>query len=208
MATVLSPPEQRTLLRDISWETYQGLLHDRQDKSNPRYTYDRGLLEIMSPSFEHEEARDLTLLLVRMWGAAIKVRIRSFGSATFRRKERGVGFEPDCCFYVQNVGGASIDIPLDLLKELPPALIVEIDITNSSIDKLPMFASIGVPEVWIYTNRLRIFKLDQESYSEVSQSPTLPGLTPELIMELVQKGRSIDDDDWFNLIREHATETR
>ena len=59
MATVLSPPEERTILHDVSWETYESLLADHLDRSAPRFTYDQGVLEIMSPSSEHEEISDL-----------------------------------------------------------------------------------------------------------------------------------------------------
>ena len=30
----------------------------------------------------------------------------------------------------------------------PPDLAIEVDITHSSIDRLPIFAAIGIPEVW------------------------------------------------------------
>ena len=38
-----------------SWETYERLLKDNQDSSSPRFTYDQGWLEIMSPSLNHEK---------------------------------------------------------------------------------------------------------------------------------------------------------
>ena len=50
MVTVLSPPEERVLLRDVSWETYERLLREQGDRRTPRFTHDRGRLEIMSPS--------------------------------------------------------------------------------------------------------------------------------------------------------------
>jgi len=54
MPTVVSPPEQRVLLRNVSWETYERLLEENSDNSSPRFTYDGGVLEIMSPYAEHE----------------------------------------------------------------------------------------------------------------------------------------------------------
>ena len=54
MPIVLSPPEQRVVLRNVSWETYEGLLTENLERSSPRFTYDQGALEIMSPSAEHE----------------------------------------------------------------------------------------------------------------------------------------------------------
>ena len=46
MATVLSPPEQKVALHNVSWETYERLLADLQDGSAPRLTYDRGRLRL------------------------------------------------------------------------------------------------------------------------------------------------------------------
>src|ERR1051326_2880827 len=45
----------RIVLRSVSWATYECLLADHHDRSAPRFTYDRGTLEIMSPVPEHEE---------------------------------------------------------------------------------------------------------------------------------------------------------
>jgi hypothetical protein len=49
MAAIVTPSEQVTqkvILENVSWETYQGLLADRGERSQPRYNYDRGKLEI------------------------------------------------------------------------------------------------------------------------------------------------------------------
>lgn len=54
MATVVSPPEQRIVLDNITWDMYEQLLATNRDRSVPRFTYDRGRLEIMSQSFEKE----------------------------------------------------------------------------------------------------------------------------------------------------------
>ena len=54
MTVSLSPPDQRITLRNLSWETYRRLLSEHGEVSSPRFTFDRGVLEIMSPSAEHE----------------------------------------------------------------------------------------------------------------------------------------------------------
>jgi Uma2 family endonuclease len=66
MATVLSPPEQRVLLDNITWEVYESLLAAHRDRSVPRFIYDRGQLEIMSPSGEHEQLKETVTLLVNV----------------------------------------------------------------------------------------------------------------------------------------------
>src|SRR4051812_42385722 len=99
MAAILSPPEQRTLLRDVTWETYQSLLIDRQDRRTPRFTYIQGLLEIMSPASEHEKITRFITLMATGWGRQIGIDIVDFGSTTFQRADLASGFEPDACFY-------------------------------------------------------------------------------------------------------------
>ena len=59
MSTVLSPPEARVILHNISWSLYEQLLAAHADKSSPRFVYDRGELEITVPSYEHEELNRL-----------------------------------------------------------------------------------------------------------------------------------------------------
>jgi Uma2 family endonuclease len=43
------------VLHNIGWNTYEHLLADNENNSAPRCAYDRGELEIMSPSPEHEK---------------------------------------------------------------------------------------------------------------------------------------------------------
>ena len=47
-------PETRVVFSNISWATYEAILTD-SDSCGKRFVYDRGTLEIMSPSKEHVE---------------------------------------------------------------------------------------------------------------------------------------------------------
>ena len=55
METVKSTAEGKVILHNVSWETYERLLADHVDGSGPRFAYDRGEMEIMRPSPEHEK---------------------------------------------------------------------------------------------------------------------------------------------------------
>jgi Uma2 family endonuclease len=48
------PAEQRVVLHNVSWQTYERILSDHVNSRVPRFTFDHGDLEIMSPSAEHE----------------------------------------------------------------------------------------------------------------------------------------------------------
>jgi hypothetical protein len=42
MELVKGPAEQRVLLRNTSWETYERLISEREERPVPRFFYDRG----------------------------------------------------------------------------------------------------------------------------------------------------------------------
>jgi Uma2 family endonuclease len=205
MATVLQPPDQRVVLRNVSWETYEGLLAGQEDSSAPRFTYDRGTLEIMSPLPEHEEVNRALASLVENVAVEWRVSFRNLGSTTFRREDLARGFEPDSCFYLRNAermrGKARIDLTLDL----PPDLVIEIEISHPSLDKLSIYAALGVPEVWRYEGGwLAILILEGGAYEEREESLGLPGVTTAALSDLLRESREMDPPDWILHVRDWA----
>lgn len=202
MTTVLSPPDQRVVLDNISWELYEGILEAHRDRSAPHFTYDRGRLEIMSPSPEHEQLKDKVTLLVNVVAEELNVDVEGLGSTTFRREDLECGFEPDSCFYVQNAARIRGKTELDLQTDPPPDVVIEVDITNPSINKFPIFAQLGVPEVWRYQRRRWIILvLEGERYVEREESTALPGLTGAVIERFVEEGRSMRRPEWLRRVR-------
>lgn len=205
MATVLETTEQRVLLRSVSWETYERLLAEKGDASNPRFTYNRGELEIMSPSTEHEQLKEIFTLLVNVIAEEMRINSRALGSTTFRREDLARGFEPDSCFYFHNEPRIRGKKEIDLTVDPPPDLVIEIDITHSSLDKLPIFAQIGVPEVWRYDGKqMFIFKLEDEKYAELKESAVLLGLTTDIIMRFLTEGCYLESLTWLREVRAWA----
>ena len=180
--------EQRVIVRFVSWTTYEHLLADLSNQSSTRLTYDRGLLEIMCPLPEHEEWNRTIALLVEVLAEEMHIDVRNFGSTTFRRADLARGFEPDSCFYIQHEADISGKSTIDLTVDPPPDLVIEVDVTSGSLDKFPIYAQVGVPEVWRYDGqRLRISILTVERYVESETSLALPLLTgPRLSDTLAQ----------------------
>src|SRR6266498_147244 len=117
MATAVNQMEQRVVLYDVSWATYEHLLADHLECSSPRFTYDEGTLEIMSPSTDHGEINRNIGSLIDMLAMEWKLNFRTLGSTTFKREDLKRGFEPDSCFYIQHVesvkGKHKIDLTTD-----------------------------------------------------------------------------------------------
>ena len=182
------------MLSNVSWETYEKLLEDLSDCSVPHLVYDRGVLEITSPTNEHEEYNRALNLIVEIVAAELEVRARVLGSSTFKRKDLKQGFEPDSCFYVASAKRIRGKKRLDLAVDPPPDLIIEIDITTSSIPKMPIFAHFAVPEVWQYDgSSLRMWKLQGSEYTSIKRSLSFPILTPRVLEDFLAKSEKWDD---------------
>jgi Uma2 family endonuclease len=209
LTTVVSPPaDQLIVLHDISWETYERLLDDRIDSSGPRGTYDRGELEILGPSSEHEIVNRTLALLVELVAAELAIEVINVGSMTFKRQDLQQGFEPDSSFYIQNEERVRDRTQIDLIVDPPPDLVVEIEITRSAIAKLPLYAAIGVPEIWRWDGeRVTILRLAGSEYDEAPASTALPSLTSEVLNRFMAESRTLRRTVWIRQLREWTRST-
>ncbi len=167
--------DQRNLLRDVDWQTYLAL-SDTTDRSGCRLTYDRGELEIMTPSMPHERFGTMIARMIERYSEIFDIEIRSVASTTFRRADMHRGFEADEAYYVQNAELIRGIAQVDLTVHPPPDLVVEIEISRSAIDKMSLFAAIGVPEVWRYDRQsLAVCCLEKQTYKPSVTSQVFPG---------------------------------
>ncbi|MCI0489585.1 MAG: Uma2 family endonuclease [Blastocatellia bacterium] len=202
MATILNPVEQKLILRNISWETYERLLADHASSSAPRFTYDRGVLEIMSPSPDHERANRAIALLVEVLAEELNLDVENLGSTTFRREDLERGFEPDSCFYIQNQARIHGKSKIDLTIDPPPDLIIEIDITSPSLDKFPIYAELGVPEIWRYHGeKLSVLELAGQEYIEREESLAFPRVTSADLTRFLEESKTVKRTSWLRTIR-------
>jgi Uma2 family endonuclease len=148
MATVQSLPEQRFVLYGVSWRTYSRLLRAFADRPGVRLTYDRGTLELMTLSHEHENRGHLLGRLVVTLTEELKLPVKGGGSTTFRRRKRQRGLEPDECYWIATEALVRSKDRIDLRRDPPPDLALEIDITHSSLNRLAIYAALAIPEVW------------------------------------------------------------
>lgn len=146
-----SGPEDsaRVVLRGVSFATYRGLRDDLDRAGDrTRLTFDRGILEIMSPLYRHDRDARSLLFLVEAVAKGLDLDFEAGGATTFKREDLDRGLEPDECFYIANEPRIRGRETLDLAFDPPPDLAIEVDVSRSSLDKLAIYAALGVPEVW------------------------------------------------------------
>jgi Uma2 family endonuclease len=60
--------------------------------------------------------------------------------------------------------------------------VVEVDITHTNIDKLALYAALGVAEFWRYNGETwRIYQLQNGVYQDVDRRPTFPQVPKKAI---------------------------
>lgn len=175
---ILQPPgEQHFVLDGIDWDTYV-TFSDKLGKRNIRLNYDGVNLELMTLSPEHEYAKKLLACLLETLAVEMGIHIAPFGSMTCRREDLEHGFEPDECYWIAHEAQVRGRRHIDLARDPPPDLMLEVEISRSFVDRMALAARLGVPEVWRWDGEtMRVMLLNPDGqYTESERSLALPFL--------------------------------
>jgi len=173
--------EKRFLLEGVPWWTYVAL-RDALDDRHVLMTYLEGALELMSPSETHEEEKKIIARLLEAFADEEDIDLRGFGGATFRKELAQRGLEPDECYSVGPKPEGDV-----------PHLAIEVVVSNPLLDKLSVYAGLGVPEVWTWNSpkrTLTVRRLSKRGYEIVSRSGVLPQIDLALLASFVRAGES------------------
>lgn len=208
MATVIQPVDQPVLMDGVSWQTYEALLADVGDRRRTRMTFCQGMLEIVTPSYEHEHVENI---VTRVAEALMNARRQDYapaGSTTFKSAGLERGFEPDASYYVEHAARVRGLTRIDLETDPPPDLVIEIDVTHATMNKLPVYAALGVPEVWRHQGgSVHMYRLTGSSYAEVQDSTVIPGLSAARMTAFVRDSLTTPRPDWWQAVQTWVRET-
>ncbi|HEY7424761.1 MAG TPA: Uma2 family endonuclease [Gemmataceae bacterium] len=198
MATVSAPPAvgQRLLLYNVDWQTYTRLLRIFAEHPSVRLAYDRGTLEIMSPLPEHEKDADFLGVLVRSLTRELGLTIQGGGSMTMRRRRKQKGIEPDRCYWIANEPAVRGKRTFDPRIDPPPDLAIEVDVTSSSLNRMGIYATLGVPEVWRLDQPTLTFHAlgANRKYSAITHSLSFPLVTPADLLNFLALRATLDEN--------------
>jgi Uma2 family endonuclease len=183
--------ESRLLFGGISWGT-NSAIHEMLDRPGIRMSYLNGVLEIMSPSQKHERLKKQIARLIELYATERNVPLYGYGSTTFRAEAKERGLEPDECYCIGHDIGEVPDIA------------VEVSLTSGGLDKLSIYAGLGVPEVWYWRNdRFELYALVGESYAETVASARVPELDFARLAEFVREpDQHVAVTGWVRRLRE------
>jgi Uma2 family endonuclease len=183
------PVGGKLYLEDVSWDEYEELLEELEGKRHVRISYDNGRMEIMTLSPEHEGYASLFSHLIDVLAEELDLEFFSIRSTTLKRKRALQGKEPDDCFYIGDVTRILGKKRLDLDYDSPPDLAVEVDVTNPTLDKMAIYAGLGVPEVWRFDDyQVEFYSLVGRHYTLAPMSAIFPFLPPSVVADHLNTG--------------------
>ena len=211
LAPQLLEDVQHFVLEYANWELYEQLLKTVGNRPI-RLTYDHGTLEIMSPLPEHDQPKTIIGRMIETLAFERSMEIASYGSTTFKSRKKSVGLEPDESYYFRDEKKMRGRKRINLQKDPPPELVVEIDITSRSIAREPIYAALGVPELWRWDGHvLQCLHLVSGSYRNRKYSLVFPFLEPvslgRFIASVPDKGETSAIRAFIAWVRENGWAT-
>lgn len=178
--------DHRVTLHDVSWADFELILQIRGDRAGVRLTYLNGVLELMSPSVDHEGIKKTVARLLEAYAEESDLAFNGFGSWTLKNPLRARALEPDECY------------SLSLGRPERPDLAIEVIWTSGGIDKLEVYRGLGVREVWFWrAGVIEVHELAGDRYERRDRS----GLLPDL--DLAGLARHIDPRDQTGSVRRY-----
>src|SRR5262249_35740778 len=117
----------------------------------------------------------------------------------------------DTCYYVANADRIIGKRNIDITKDPPPDLLVEVDSTNESIEKFGIYSDFRIPEIWRYDvrhNRFHFYELKGRKYMETHRSRAFPPLTPEVLLEFIDLSKTQGQKKALAAFREWLKKSR
>src|SRR5262245_26112822 len=123
-----TPMGRQTLVIDnVDWKDYLRFLRLFSGRPGHRIAYDRGVLEIMSPSRRHDKAAYLLGRFIDTLTEELGLTVTAGRSTTFRNRRARRGIEPDNSYWIANELAIRGKEEVDLRVDPPPDLCIEVD---------------------------------------------------------------------------------
>ena len=200
MVTTIAKPKTKTVslstiipLRGVSWSTYQALMEEVGENRPWRIAYDRGILEIRAmPLLQHEVPKGLLESFIEAIADELEIEVMKTGALRLERPDLNRAIEPDSCFYIQNEARVRGKDEINLAVDPPPDLAIESDYTNSSLNKFTIYGSLGIREIWRYSEgSLEVYHLKESGeYEKTKKSLVFPFLPLREVPEFIEQSKT------------------
>ena len=188
-------PGEVLRLKGVTWDEYVSFVDELHKSRRVRTAYHGDLLEIMTISPGHDRVSRFLHSVITALSLQTGVDIVSGGSTTFRSELKKRGAEPDECYWIANASAAIGLKRWNAETDPPPDLVIEVDITSDSINRRPIYAKLGIAEMWRFDGRsLEALSLNENGeYVSIDSSLAFPVLAVADLLPFVTKLDTMSD---------------
>ena len=181
---VSTAPFENRFVTDTDWDGYNRFL-DAVGERRIRVTYDGTMVELITPSRRHEYLKTILSTLLECLMDEWDVDFEPGGNTTFKRVLKKKGLEPDECYWIASWRETLGQWDADTMPA--PDLAIEVEVSRSVLDRLSIYAALGVPELWRVGEEgsLSVWCLGDGAYRQCEESPSFPGLPLGLLAEFL-----------------------
>ena len=171
MSTATVTQENR-FVTATDWEGYLHFL-EAVGEGRTRVTFDGTMVELMTPSNRHEYLKTILGMLLECYLEESGLDFEPGGQTTFKSALKKRGLEPDECYWIRSwrevLGG------WDAETGPPPDLAIEVEVSRSVLDRLSIYAALGVGEVWRLDKEgeLTLWALRGDQYVKIPESQAI-----------------------------------
>ncbi len=208
---IANPSPEPFVFHDVSWKFYEDFLEEFNERRIP-HSYVNGALTVLSPSIRHETPKKWIARLVDVITEELDLPCRSLGSLLLKLNPDEKGAEPDECYLITNAPVVTDPLAYDIKKDPPPDLLIEIDITSLSLNRLPVYAAVGIPEIWVYNGtdlEVRLLREEgsKKTYATSDASRVFPTLPMKEFAAWIERAKQSDETKWIRGFRKWVRET-
>jgi len=203
-----TPTSSGVVFQDVPWADYEAQLRIVGERPI-RVTYDQGTMEVFMPSYGHNHDAYLLGRMVDLLTEELEIDMAGGDTTTHKRQDLRRGVEPDKCYWLgDNARRLRGKRQLDLNVDPAPDLVIEVDVTRTSLDRLKIFAALRVPEVWRSDGRsLQFLHLQANgAYRRRTTSRNFPTLRVSSVFHFLKQGRTAASTEWVRSFRAFVRE--
>jgi Uma2 family endonuclease len=157
----------------------------------------------MTRSLEHEKWKGLLFLVIYILCDEWDKPFEDGGELTMRRQDLDRGLEPDQCFWITHALAMQGKNTWDADGDPAPDLFVEIEVTQTILDRIEILALLGVKEVWKFDGQALEVGLLQarKKYRWGRVSRLFSGLDIVEVGRLLGQAASMNKLEWSRKFR-------
>jgi Uma2 family endonuclease len=190
----LDQADHRIVISGVDWDLYDRLSEAIGEGQHVRLAYDGEDLEIMTTGRMHEDYKELLGQIVATVSKILGIPRSRLGETTWKRPEIARGIQADQCYYFDaeklTADRAARARKSNDIADYPnPDLAIEIDLSDSKVDRSGIYAQLRVAEVWRFDGESLVIEQlrDDGSYTPSEASRFLPLRAAEVIRWLVEE---------------------